>query len=279
MKLFHNIFLGINRRPIKFIWEIFLSYSVFWTIIESGSYFFPDIKLQGIIYYAILIFIGILAACARAYQHRSISLTVGHSNTKITILFADIFERDGYIAIPVNEYFDSEIGLPVSPNSLHGIVINKFFGGHPAAFDQLIAADLANTSGQSVQRVGGKTCRYPIGTTAFIKTNSHKFLLFALSATDIATFKASATVPGLIQAIEGLCAKARVTLGDDRLILPLIGSGLSGVGLPSNQLLQLLLLVIVNETKKSKITSNIEIVIHASRFDEIDLNLIENSWK
>lgn len=279
MKLLHNVYLGIKRRPLKFLGEIFLAYSAFWTLIESASYFFPDIKLQGIRCYLVLVCVGILIACIRAYQHHSISFKIGHSNTKVTVLFGDLFNREGYLAIPVNEFFDSELGLPVSPKSLHGVVINTFFGGHPASFDQLVTADLANYPGQDIQRVGGKSRRYPIGTTASIKTNSHRFLLFALCTTDLGTFKASATVADLVQALEGLCARARVVLGGEKLIVPLVGSGLSSIGLPANQLLQLILLVLVNETKKNQFALDIEVVIHADRFDEVDLRLIENLWR
>ena len=279
MKLLHNIYLGIKRRPLKFLSEIFLAYSALWTLIESVSYFFPDIKLQGIRCYLALVCIGAMIACIRAYQCRSISFKIGHSNTKVAILFGDIFDRDGHLAIPVNEFFDSELGLPVSPKSLHGIVINRFFGGHPASFDQLVTTDLANTPGQDIQRIGGKSHQYPIGTTAAVRTNSHRFLLFALCVTDLATFKASVTVPGLVRALEGLCAKARVVLGGEKLVVPLVGSGLSGIGLPANQLLQLILLVLVNETKKNQVALDIEVVIHPDRFDEVDLSLIENFWR
>ena len=279
MKLLHNVYLGIKRHPLKFLSEIFLAYSALWTLVESASYFFTDIKLQGIRCYLILVCFGIIVACLRAYQHRAISFKIGHSNTKVTVLFGNLFDREGHLAIPVNEFFDSELGLPVSPKSLHGIVINSFFGGHQVSFDQLIATDLANTPGQTIQRAGGKSCRYPIGTTASIKTNSHRFLLFALSTTDLSTFKASATISDLVRALEGLCAKARIVLGGEKLIIPLVGSGLSGVGLPGNQLLQVILLVLVNETKKNQYALDIEIVIHDDRFDEIDLQLIENIWR
>ncbi len=279
MKLTHNIYLGIKRHPLKFMGEIFLAYSALWTIVESASYFFPDIKLQGINCYLALISLGVLVACIRAYPCRSINFKIGHSNTKITVLFGDLFDRDGYLAIPVNEFFDSQIGLPVSPRSLHGIVINKFFGGLSTSFDELVAADLANTPTKDIQRIGAKTLLYPIGTTAEVKINSHRLLLFALSITDLATFKASTTVPDLARALEGLCAKARVVLGGERLIIPLVGSGLSSIGLPANKLLELILLVLVNETKKSQFAFDIEVVIHPDRFDEIDLRLIEYLWR
>lgn len=279
MNLLHNIYLGIKRRTIKFFSEILLAYSALWTLIESASYFIPEIKFQGIRCYLVVVFVGILIACMRAHQCRSVSFQIGHSNTKVSVLFGDIFDRDGHIAIPVNEFFDSEIGLPVSPRSLHGIVINRFFGGHPASFDQLVATNLANTSAKDIQRAGGKNRQYPIGTTAALRANAHRFLLFAVSVTDIATFKASATVPDLVRALEGLCAKARVALGGEKLVVPLVGSGLSGIGLPANQLLQLILLVLVNETKKNQFALDIEVVIHPDRFDEVDLRLIENLWR
>ena len=258
--------------------EVFLAYSAIWTVVESVSYFFPTVKLQGAIYYLILVICSLLIACAFAYQCRLVRFKVGHSNTIITVCFGDIFNRKGHLAIPVNEYFDSELGLPVSPNSLHGIVIDKFFGGHPTSFDQLVAADLINLQSQHVNRTTGKSSRYSIGTTASIKTNSHRFLLFALCTTEIVTFKASATVQDLVRSLEGLCEKARVALNGEKLVVPLVGSGLSGIGLPANQLLQLILLVLVNETKKNQVALEIEVVIHPDRFDEVDLGLVKNFW-
>lgn len=279
MNLFHSVALGIKRHPLRFISEIFLTYSAIWTFVESVSYFFPERKYQGALYYVGLIILSLIIACARAYQRRSIQFKVGHSNTKITVSFGDIFDHDGYLAVPANEYFDSELGLPVSPKSLHGIVLNRFFGGHPASFDQLVASDLAGTPSDQVQRIGGKANRFAIGTTASIKTNSHRFLFFALCTTDITTFKASATLPDLVRALEGLCARARLVLGGEKLVIPLVGSGLSGIGLPASQLLQLILLVLVNETKKNQVAFEIEVVVHPTRFDEVDLSSIETFWR
>jgi len=43
-------------------------------------------------------------------------------------------------------------------------------------------------------------------------------------------------------------------------------------------LLQLMILSIVNETKKRKITNDIRIILADDRFDEIDLEVIKNNW-
>lgn len=279
MRYLKAIWLGIKRRPLAFFFGVFLGYSALWTIVESASYFFPEeVKLQGAAYYKWLLVVSVLIGCLRAYQPQRIRFKIGHSNTAVTVYFGDLFEGGGYQAIPVNECFDSEIGTPVSPNSLHGMLINRYFGGHATSFDQLVTKDLANVPAEAISRAGGKTQRYAIGTTACVTTHSHRFLLVALCNTDVHTSKASAGLPELVRAIEGLCNKARVVLGGEKLVVPLIGSGLSGIGLPPHHLLQQTLLLLINETKKSQFALEIDVVIHPSRFEEIDLRLVEEMW-
>ena len=179
----------------------------------------------------------------------------------------------------MNEFFDSEIGLPVSPKSLHGMVIERYFGEHPASFDQLVSSDLTGIPVHNVPRNCGKTHRYEIGTTAHIGTNTHNFLLFAMCSTDVTTCKASASLQELVCALKGLCTKSRFTLGGEKLVVPLAGSGLSGIGLPAQHLLHLILLTLVDETKRNHFALEIDVVLHPSRFDEIDLSIIENIWR
>lgn len=278
MQLLHSIKLGIKRRPMAFAASIFLAYSALWTVVESLSYFINDLKLQGSYYYLALIVTSVLVGLIRAYPKQQVAFKVGHSNTTIIVRFGDIFQSEGHLGIPVNEYFDSELGLPVSPKSLHGIVIERFFGGHQASFDQLVTADLQSIPSAHVSRTQGKSLRYDIGTTAKISTNSHRFLLFALCTTDLVTLKASARLPELVRALQGLCAKAKVVLGGDKLAIPLVGSGLSGIGLAPQHLLQLILLTLVDETKKSQFAFEIDVVIHPSKYDEVDLRLIQELW-
>lgn len=278
MQLLHSVGLGIKRRPLAFAASIFLAYSALWTVVESLSYFIGDLKLQGGYYYLALVLTAIGVGLIRAFPKQEVTFKVGHSNTAIRVRFGDLFQSDGHLAIPVNEYFDSELGLPVSPKSLHGMVIERFFGGHQASFDQLVATDLHSTPSQHISRTKGKPLRYEIGTTAKISTNSHRFLLFALCTTDLVTLKASARLPELVRALQGLCAKAQVVLGGEKLVVPLVGSGLSGIGLAPQHLLQLILLTLIDETKRSQFALEIDVVIHPAKYDEVDLRLIQQVW-
>jgi hypothetical protein len=279
MKLIESVALGLKRHPRKSISEFFLAYCALWTLVESVSHFFPKLNFSGERYYISLLTVSLIIAIFRSYQQRSFHFKVGHSNTKIAVLFGDLFEREGHLAIPVNEFFDSELGQPVSPKSLHGIVLSRFFAGHPASFDKLVSEDLASRNRKSVPRTKGNTDQFEIGTTASIRTNTHKFLLFAICSTDLVTLKASADLTSFVRALEGLCSRARNVLGGEKLVVPLVGSGLSGVGLPANQLLELILLVLVNETKKNQVAREIEVIIHPDRFEEIDLASIETFWR
>lgn len=273
-----SLWLGFKRHPLRFFGSGLLAYSTLWTIVSSINFFNPTIKFEGVLYYASFTFLSAIIGVVLVYQPKRISFKVNTSDTRINVYYGDIFKQKGYIAISVNEFFDSKIGLPVSPKSLHGIVINDFFGGHPDAFDRAILEQIESKKIEIVERSEGKNIRYPIGTTAAINANEHKFFLFALCNTDLETHKASTNLPTMINALNGLFDKARTNTGGESLILPLVGSGISGVGLPATQLLQLMILTIIDETKRSQICKEIDIVLHEDRFDEIDLELIKRQW-
>ena len=256
-----------------------MAYSALWTIAESVAFFYPNLPLQGSKKHNLFIGVSVVLGIVRVYQPRQISIKANTSDTKLNIYFGDIFKQEGYAAISVNEYFDSELGKPVSENSLHGMVIKQYFGGYSESFDKAVSLDLQNVPFDIVQRQQGKTKKYPIGTTAKITANEHKFLLFSLSYTDIQTSKASSDLPTMITALHGLLDRSRNCTGGEKLTIPLIGSGLSGIGLPANQLLQLIVLIIIAETKKQQICKEINIVLHESRFEEVDLEAIKRQWK
>lgn len=272
---YHSISLGVRRQPGKFIAACFLAYSALWTMIESSAAFVDEAKLSGGKYYLALVLTSVLIGFCIAARPRSTIIKIPNSNTRIRIFFGDIFEQDGILAVPVNDFFDSEIGLPVSPRSLHGMVINRSFGGQAIGFDLEVAREVVGLPNVHNHRARGKEHRYDVGTAITVSTSAHRFLLFVLGTTDIATFKVSVNLEDYVRAICGLCRKARNILGGDRLVLPLVGSGVSGVGMPSQQLLAMIILVLMSETKRGHIANDIDIVLHVERFEEIDLSAIE----
>ena len=73
-------------------------------------------------------------------------------------------------------------------------------------------------------------------------------------------------------------AKGKGLAGGAPVVVPLVGSGVSGVGLPPRELLDLIILSAITETKKQQIATCIRIVLAPDRFDEIDLKEIKRYW-
>ena len=73
--------------------------------------------------------------------------------------------------------------------------------------------------------------------------------------------------------------KARNVLGGAPLVLPLVGSGLSGIGLPARDILNLIILSIISESKKRQIATLIKLVLAPDLYGEIDLAEVKKYWR
>jgi len=274
-----GIILGIRKHPWISLGHLVASFSVLWTLIEALTYFIPTLEFEGVPYLLVIVVIAIVYSACKIRRPSSVTFSIAHTNTKLQIKFGDLFDEDGVKSIAVNDFFDSELGLPVSKRSLHGMFLSRCFGGHPDSFDKIVSDALVDVPSKPVDREQGKKAKYPIGTTASVLVNSERYLCFALSRTDTKTLKAESDVPTLWKALEGLYGKSRNSLGGAPLVLPLVGSGLSGIGLPDNNLLDLIVLSIIEESKKKRITELIKIVLKPDRFDKVDLAEVNKYWR
>ena len=277
------LWIGLKRHPSRFLKSWFLAYSAVWTIMSSFAFFFPVLRPTS---WSLLV-VGVLALMAigsllwgfyRVFPKRKVQIRMQSIDTTISVEFGDLFEAEGGKAIAVNEFFDSQLGEPVARRSLHGQLIERKFQDHPETFDKLVAEELRNEPFEEVERTGGNNKRYEIGTTAVIKIGAERFFFPALSKTDVGTFKAYCDVPILLKALDGLWSAVRTRAGGERVSVPLIGGGLSGIGLPPYQLLQMIILSIIIANKNDHIRSEICIFIARELMEEIDLDTLESQW-
>lgn len=278
-KWLRHLAIGISRHPLRIPFSAFLSYSVLWTILESASFLIADLKPRGWLTFSTMVAVSIIIGICRVLPKRSVTIWIKSIDTRINARFGDLFSQEGMKVIPVNEYFDSELGDHVSPRSIHGQLIAQYFSGHPASFDALVDSDLTSTTVEHVDRTTGRQNRYSIGTTAMISTGGDRFLLLALCLTDLTTLKASCDVPQLWNALSGLWPAVRNRAGGAPISIPLIGGGLSGIGLPPSLLAQLIILSIVNANRANHIGSAITLVLPYDRFDEIELDILLDHWR
>ena len=270
---------GIYRYPIKVFVYAFSCFSVILTIIRGIDYLVPGIQIQGINSLIAVVAVSVFYSLKKVWKPSGIEIKVAHSSTVIEVLFGDLFEQNGIRALAVNEFFDSKIGKPVSDKSLHGIFLQRCLGGHPEAFDKQVDEELKNIEFREIAKRDGKSKSFPIGSTALILANDEKYLVFALSKTDPESCKASSDVTMMWDSLHKLWQRAREEAGGHELNLPLVGSGLSGLGLPTRDLLNLIILSAITETKAREITQIIRVVLHRSRFDDLDLRDVKKHWE
>lgn len=139
--------------------------------------------------------VGILILCSlyatiQSWRKKKIELNIT-SNLKLTIQQADLLKQNGIIVIGFNEYFDTHVGDGiVSPKTLHGIFINKYYKDHLSDLDEDIKKSLAS-QGISPKEVNckrrhkaGKTDKYELGTCVLVHDGGKKYVLVALTHFD-----------------------------------------------------------------------------------------------
>lgn len=276
---FRDLWCGLHRHPWRSLTYSFAAFSVLWTLTEGITHFLPGVKIEGGYALTIMVLASLAYGLNRFWKPSEIVIKVATTNTKIEVLFGDLFVLNGLRGIGVTEFFESELGAPVSDTSLHGLFLKKCFGGGAKDFDKQLKEELKGISFEEVEKAAGKKKKFPIGTTAQINVNGEKFIVFALAETDTETCKAKSDVTKMWVAMHSLWQRARIEAGGHPLNVPLIGSGLSGIGLPSRDLLNLLILSVITETKANRITEVIRIVLHPDRFEEIDLRDVKKHWE
>ena len=274
-----DLFYGVSNHPWRTGVRAFTFFSVLWTITEGLTHFLPGIKIEGPIALGLIVLASLAFGLWGAWKPSKVKIKIPHTNTVIEVLFDDLFEMDGIRVVAVNEFFDSELGLPVSDKSLHGMFIQKCFGGHPEVLDSQLSEQLEGIESKSHAKEKGKNEAYPIGTSALINVNDDRYLIFALAKSDLETCKAFSNVNMMWDALSNMWQRARVESGGHPINLPLIGGGLSGIGLPARDLLNLIILSAITETKSNQITQTIRIVLHISQFEKIDLRSVKQHWE
>lgn len=280
MHSLNDLWFGITKHKWKTTTYIFTCFSVIYTVVKITTQFFPNIVISGWVPLTAAILISCAWGLWKVWKPSKTAIKIAHSNACLEIVFGDIFEQDGIRSISVSEFFETQLGKPVSENSLHGVFLKRHFSGYQDSIDKQIAAQLANEKHDTVSdKSDGKTLCYPIGTTALIKANADQYILFALTKTNHTDCKVYSDVELMWRALHKLWQRARVECNGDPLNLPLVGSGLSGLNLPTRDLLNLVILSAITESKAHQITPTIRIVLRRDRFEDIDLREVKQHWE
>lgn len=216
--------------------------------------------------------VSLLIGTTRIVQPKSVSFTARGIDLRVTLKTGNLFDEPASIAVPVNDFFDTELGQPVSVKSVHGQFVDRVFRNDPQRARRDIDAALAGkTILEHAVRAKGAPNRYRVGETAVISKGAHHYVLFALSETDAATCEAGATPDQLIRALVSLWNQTRACCNHEPIAVPLIGAGPSRTGLSKAGLLDFLLATAIRAHKQKPITRNLTITLQPDDLSEIDL--------
>jgi len=279
MQSLKDLWRGVVGHPWKTPVYVFTAFSVLFTIVKGINEFFPGVKIEGPFAFTVVILLSVVFGLKKVWKPSTADIKIANTNTTIEVIFGDLFAQDGIRAIAVSEFFDSKLGKPVSDSSLHGIFLKKCFGGHPEPFDKQVDEQLRDAAWTNIAKSEGKSKCYPIGTSVLIMVDKDRYIAFAFAKADPDTCKAYSDVTMMWVALSELWQRVRIESGGSPINLPLVGSGLSGLGLPTRDLLNLIILSAITETKAKQITQKIRIVLHRDRFDDLDLREVQAHWK
>ena len=142
MQSLKDLWFGITKHKAKTITYIFTCFSVLFTFVKIVTQFFPSVQISGVGPLVVGIVISIGWGLWKVWKPSKTSIRVAHSSTTVEIVFGDIFVQDGIRAIGVSEFFETELGTPVSDKSLHGAFLKRHFSGYAESIDNQLAADL-----------------------------------------------------------------------------------------------------------------------------------------
>lgn len=277
-----SFIIGVRRRWKGGLTQALSLVGFVWLLTEISTKVFGVLASllseHGNIYISVIITAALIRFASFVYETRSVSFFVPTTDFQINIRFGNLLGEDTDWLIGVNEFFDSEIGHIVSQDSLHGKFITSVYNGDAARFRAALDSALAGTASTQTQRQTQPSLKYEIGTTAVLPNGPHKAFLVAVSQTDLATAKASSTVPLLWDALRGGLQSVHDFGNGSPLSMPLIGNGRSSVNIEPQHLLRLVVLALVDFGRKVGLPKHVNIIVSEACFEMLDIREIRRDW-
>ena len=277
---------GIRLNPKRFVYSIFTVYGICWAIMEPFLAIVPSVahSFPSWNRYWVLLGISILVGGIRA--RKVYEVRIRFQNNCIRVAFGDLFDESGIKVIPVSQFMYE---IDVVPSSIQANLISRFIQSNEGVqgvqkYKDALDKALANSNSNEVQR--GKSSesekKFHVGTTALITHLQSKYILLALTETESPNHipQSNCDSQRLWNAMSMMWADARKYSRGNNLSIPLIGSGVSGLQLEPEKLLELTMLSLVFAiVEGGMVTSGtISIILHPRLSGTIDLMEFIRPW-
>ena len=200
---------------------------------------------------------------------------------KLTIAQKNLWDQEGIIVVPINNYFDTYIGYnDFDERTVPGQFIMKYFKDDKVKdLNEQITTGLTDINGEEDNnRVNGRNIKYPLGTCVKVTVPDDKncYVLFVSTEyneknkPDLAQKDLTTVLSGLFNYLE--------SFSDNRIIhMPLIGAGLTRLSRTRERILLYIIDYIDFSLSDNEFDRNIQINIRSLK--DINLNRIEDIFK
>lgn len=229
------------------------AFGTLWLVVEPASLFFPHVFTWGWPGYLVLILASVAIATYRSRPRDSISRPIPPTDVSVNVRVGDVLDQTGNVIVASNDVFDTEFAEEIiSPASLQGQLLVRFFNGDHTELDREIAPSLANAQGEEdVDKEFGKRIRYPVGTVAIVRREHTRYFLPAIARMSSCY---PAHVTASIDGFEAALAKTWSTINAagqrEPVHAPIVGSHLARLGLSRTLLAQMIILSFIAATRK-----------------------------
>lgn len=230
-----------------------------------------------VIVISVFMLVNLVIAIILTWPRSKINLKVTNK-IDLNIYYDDLFNQNGIIIIPVNEYFDTLVDERViSSSTLHGQFIKKVFGGNTQELELQISKELEKHKvKERIERPRGNCKKYDLGTTISVSKDGKDYFLVAFTRFNDSNKAESFNIDYQVT-LKSLLDFIHINSQGKNINIPLIGAGQSGVNLTKQKLLEYLLFSIQIHDCLT-ISGRINVVLNKELKKDIDLNKIKDLY-
>lgn len=190
------------------------------------------------------------------------------------VRIADLLNSKEDIVVSTNTTFDTDTssGL-ISPKSIQGQVVARFFDGRTDELDKQISRSLRDVEHTEALSPGNKK-RYPIGTVAKVAAHGKNFYFVAM-----AELNEHGTARSNLQGIETALSKLWQFIAGQgeigEIAVPVIGTGRGRLQLPRRKVIELIAQSFADASQERIFANKLAIVVHPDDAKKFEVNLFE----
>ncbi|MDZ4178943.1 MAG: DUF6430 domain-containing protein [Coriobacteriia bacterium] len=239
-------------------------------VVELTALFVDAVGKLGALGLAGVQALTLVVTMAVFWPRRRVSVVLGGSHTRVSVVVSDILKATGSIVVGSNDAFDTELGEVVRPESLQGQVLVGAFNGDQAALDVAIEVSLRDVPGHvDAAKSFGKGLRYPIGTVAVVRQGEQRFFLLAF-CTMLEQKRVSTNVFELWESLRACWTAVRDSGQHSELHVPVLGTKFGRTGLPWNLAIQMIVMSFVLSLQEGQTAPSLTVHIHPDDVDKVD---------